>query len=208
MSSSSRSPRSGSRTAKCVNPLESYAQTMRPSPRKANERASEHPCRIAELGRGGVEHRRASRRGSARGSTSRCGRWRRRGRPPRSTRAARSTRTRPRPRRARLPDSSPSGREVGDVQLAAVPRHPREVPGEEAEPRPVGGDARIRVEVAPAGDDARLAGAVGGYRDELVHDVRRTIALGMPLADADPERAVRRDAPVRVAMAPALRPLA
>ena len=37
-SSSSSSPVSGSRTAKCVKPPVSYAQTIRPSPRNANER--------------------------------------------------------------------------------------------------------------------------------------------------------------------------
>ena len=42
--------------------------------------------------------------------------------------------------------------EIADVELAPVPRHPGQVPREEAEPRAVGRDAWIRVEV-PAGGD-------------------------------------------------------
>ena len=94
------------------------------------------------------------------------------------------------------------GSEVRDVELAAVPRHPREIPGEEAEPRSVRRDARCGVEVATADDHARLGGPVRRQDDELVHDVLRAVALGVSLAHADPEGAVRSDAPVGVAVPP------
>ena len=105
-------------------------------------------------------------------------------------------------------DDRAVGREVRDVELAAVPRHPREIPGEEAEPRSVRRDARCGVEVATADDHARLGGPVGRQDDELVHDVLRAVALGVSLAHADPERAVRSDAPVGVAVPPLRAPRA
>ena len=95
------------------------------------------------------------------------------------------------------------GGQLGDEELASVPGHPREIPGEEAELRAAGRDARRGVEVPTAGDDARLARAVGADRDELVDDVPGPVAL-VALANADPEGAVRRHATVRVAVALAL----
>ena len=84
--------------------------------------------------------------------------------------------------------SVPSPREVGDEELAAVPRHPREVPREEREP------ARRRARCAGSSRSRgrrrsirRLRRAVGRDRDELVDDVAaRPLAL-VALADADPE---------------------
>src|SRR5262249_47167168 len=92
--------------------------------------------------------------------------------------------------------------EARDMQLASVPRHPREVPGEETEPGAVRRDARVRVEVATAHDHTRLGRAVRTDRDELVHDVARAIALGVALPDSDPEAAVGSDAAVCVPMPP------
>ena len=95
------------------------------------------------------------------------------------------------------------GGEIGDEELASVPGHPGEVPCEEAQARPVRGDARVRVEVPAARDDARLAGAVCRNGDELVDDVCRATALGMALANADPQRPAGCHAAVGIAV-PAL----
>jgi hypothetical protein len=95
-----------------------------------------------------------------------------------------------------------SGTEIRDEELTAVPGHPRQVPGEEAEPRAVGRDPEIGVEVTAACDDARLGRAVRRHCYELVEDVPHPAARRMPLADTDPEAAVRRNSPVRVPMSP------
>src|SRR6202795_4196235 len=92
------------------------------------------------------------------------------------------------------------GAQMCDAELAAVPRHPREIPGEKAEPRSVGRHARIRVEVPAARDYTWLEGAVGRKRDELVDDVRRAAARWVSLANADPHRPVSRYPTVGVAM--------
>ena len=83
---------------------------------------------------------------------------------------------------------------VLDPELAAEKRQQRVVPGEIREPS-VGAESRRAVEVAPCAQHARLARAVCGKRDELVHDV----AAAVGLAHADHRRAVRRDAAVGVA---------
>ena len=91
-------------------------------------------------------------------------------------------------------------REIGDVELAAVPRHPREIPGEEAESRTVRRDARVRVEVAAARDDPGLGRPVRRHGNELVDDVLGCVALRVPLANPYPEGAVGGHSTVGVAM--------
>ena len=88
-----------------------------------------------------------------------------------------------------MSESSPFG--ARSATWSSQPSHGihGQVPGEEAEPRAVGRDARVRVEVAAA-RDRRVARRIRPWqRDELVDDVGGAIALGVPLADADPETA-------------------
>src|SRR4029453_11351389 len=88
------------------------------------------------------------------------------------------------------------------MELAAVPWHPGEIPGEEAQPRPVRRDPGVRIEVPSLGDDPRLRGAVGRHCDELVQAIFGPVALGVTLADADPQRSVGGHAAVGEAMTP------
>ncbi len=197
----SSAPVSGSSTPKCVKPLGVVRAHDAPV-REERERARpERPRRVSELGLRRVERRRARRRGCARGSTSRCDRSRTRDRPHGLHSGCQIDSTPSVPATCSTPVDRAVRRELRDVELAAVPRHPRQIPREEAEPRAVRRDARRRVEVATADDHARLGGSVRRQDDELVHDVLRAVALGVSLAHADPERAVGRDAAVGVAVA-------
>jgi hypothetical protein len=58
--------------------------------------------------------------------------------------------------------------ERGDPELGPVPGHVRVVPAGPGEPAAVGADAGEGVEVAPAGEHGRLAGAVEREGDDLV----------------------------------------
>ena len=87
-------------------------------------------------------------------------------------------------------------REVRDVKLCALEREQRVVPACPREAAAVRADPRRRVEVAPARDWARLLRAVRRERDELVD---RLAVHVMPLAYADDQATVGRDAAVGIA---------
>ena len=97
-----------------------------------------------------------------------------------------------RPAIYRSPESKPSGASSATPQLAAVPRHPRKVPRQPRQSRPVGRDAGRGVEVAASGDDRAAPRSVERHDHELVHDVGDPARLRVTLPHPDPSCAVGR----------------
>ena len=165
---------------------------------------SEGPGGIAELGVRPCAARCAHHHGCARGSTSRFDRSRTRGRPSGSTRVARSTRSRPRRRHARRRRDrrSERGRRRAARSRPTASRAGSRRGSTDA-CRRVRCEGSSRSRARPRSTRGSADPSVGSTTSSLTTS-RGAIALGVPLPNADPVAPVRRDAPVRVAVAPTI----